>query len=374
MMPTQIRVSGRDDVAEGLRRGWQLPSYLYSDPEVFDLEKEHIFRRSWQFICTRDQLQNTGDYVTGITGDIPVLVTRTKDGTLKGFVNACLHRLHPVAKDAGCKKILQCSYHGWTYDLDGALKTAPRSKDDRNFDKSDMNLSPVKVEAFGNFVFVNADHDAPSLSENFGDAANVVPSLGIDFVGWERASTFTYDVAANWKLFMENSLECYHCDLVHGDTFGDAFVTDPGNYICDNYENVLTQIAPMGHPPLAEKRAVEELEKFRLLYVWPSTAVSIDEYAGTITRLIPLGVKRCRFIVDVYARPGIDQEILDSWLDMYDKTFNEDKVVVVAQQAGYDSGRVARGRLLPNNESSISMFQRRTWAALQPVIEGSSHE
>lgn len=372
-MTTQsIATTTLDDVEAGLKDGWQLPARFYSDPAIFELEKEHIFLKTWQFVATLDQLQETGSYVTATIGDVPVVVTRSKGGDLKGHVNACLHRLHPIAQGSGCKQLFQCAYHGWTYTLDGALRTAPRSNGEAGFDKSTLKLSSVSVEVYGNFVFANADPDAAPLAEHIGEAADAIPALNIDFSTWARASTFTYEVEANWKLFMENSLECYHCDLVHGDTFGDAFSTDPDNYICDNYANVLTQVAPIAHPPVTETRTVEELERFRLLYIWPSTAVSIDEYAGTITRLIPNGPKKCTFVVDVFARPETDPETLASWLEMYDTTFKQDKVVVMAQQAGYDSGRVPRGRLLPGNESSIAMFQQRTWQALKSSFEGDN--
>ncbi len=372
-MTTQPSKTSPQDVEADLNTGWSLPSYLYSDPAVFELEKELIFRRSWQFVSTIDKLAQPGEYVTATIADIPIVVTRTKTGELKGHVNACLHRLHPIAQGSGCKLLLQCNYHGWTYNLDGGLRSAPRSKDDESFDKSSMKLSPIRVESFGNYVFANADPNAQTLAEFVGNAPQLVEQLNLNFTGWEHSGTFTYDVDANWKLFMENSLECYHCDLVHKDTFGDAFSTDPANYICDNYENVLTQIAPVAHAPATETRQTQGLEKFRLLYIWPSTAISIDEYAGTIVRLVPTGPKQCTFIVDTYARPGMDPVVLASWLEMYDSTFKEDKVVVTAQQAGYDSGRVRVGRLLPRNESSIATFQKRTWQALAPALGQTFH-
>ncbi|MGJ8720276.1 MAG: aromatic ring-hydroxylating oxygenase subunit alpha [Salinibacterium amurskyense] len=357
-----------DTVRASMEKGWQLPAYVYSDPEVFELEKKEIFNKGWIFVAMMEKFSEVGSYVTATLGDIPVVITKDAHGELNGLVNACLHRLHPVATGEGCARILQCKYHGWTYGLDGQLKTAPRSQNDPDFDRKSMALPTIRVEAFGDFVFANASADAPALHDYLGRAPQLVSDLRLSFSGWDHAGHFSYDVDANWKLFMENSLECYHCDLVHHDTFGRAIATDPDNYICDNYENVLTQVAPIQHAPLAEQRESSELEDFRLLYVWPSTAFSVDEYAGAITRLIPLGPKSCRFVVDVYSRPGVDPEIMQSWLEMYDSTFNEDKIVVAAQQAGYDSGRVAQGRLLPQNESSIAMFQQRTWTALEEEL------
>lgn len=369
-MTLQSQPLATNDIDDGLENGWQLPASFYSDPQIFELEKELIFHRSWQYVTTTNKLQKTGDFITTRLGDIPIVITRDKDGELHGHVNACLHRLHPIAVGEGCKKIFQCRYHGWTYALNGQLRTAPRSQEDPNFDKSELQLTPIQVEVLGNLVFANADQAAAPLTEVAGNATELIDKLALDFSEWEHSGTFTYDIDANWKLFMENSLECYHCDLVHNSTFGEAFETDPDNYICENFDEVLTQVAPLASAPPSDQRAVSELDRFRLLFVWPVTAMSIDEYTGTIVRLVPQGAKRCRFIVETFARPGVDPQILQEWLAMYDATFKEDKEVVAAQQAGYDSQRVNRGRLMPLNESSIAMFQRRTWQALKDAIAG----
>ncbi len=359
-----------DSVLASMEAGWQLPSYLYSEQSVFELEQELIFRRGWIYVGSVDKLQKAGDYFTASIGGIPIVVTRDRDGVIRGMVNTCLHRLHPVAKGEGCSLLLQCKYHGWTYNLDGSLKTAPRSQKEEGFDRSTLKLRGIRVEAFGTFLFANADEDAVSLEEYLEEAPQLAESLAIDFTGWVSAGSFRYEVNANWKLFMENSLECYHCDLVHHNTFAAAIATDPENYICNNYTNVLTQVAPIQHAPQAEIRPVEDLEQFRLLFVWPSAGFSVDEYAGVVARIVPLSPTRCEWLVDVYQKPGVDAEVMSSWIEMLDSTFEEDVAVVSAQQAGYDSGMVAQGRLLPSNESSIAAFQRRTWQALAPALAG----
>lgn len=356
-------------VEESMAKGWQLPAYLYSDSSVYELERELIFRRGWIYVGLAEKLEKPGDYFTAEVGDIPVVVTLDAAGDIRALVNACLHRLHPVADGAGCSRILQCKYHGWTYGLDGSLKSAPRSQSEEGFDRSSMKLRSLRVERFRNYLFANADPSAPPLAEYLGEADHLVDNLDLDFSGWNHAGSLRYEVDANWKLYMENSLECYHCDLVHRDSFASAIATDPAHYICDNYDNVLTQVAPIQHAPDGETRSAEDLQKFRMLYIWPATAFSVDEYAGVVTRLVPLGPKRCAWVVDVFEKPGVDPAVLGSWMEMYDRTFEEDKTVVAAQQAGYDSGMIAQGRLMPTNESSISMFQRRTWRALAAALE-----
>lgn len=361
--------TNHDHIEQSMQSGWQLPAELYADPTYYALERARIFDHAWQYVCRADQLQNAGDFVTTTLGDTPVVITRDREGALRGHVNVCLHRLHPVAEGAGCKKILQCRYHGWTYGLDGALKSAPRSQQEPDFDKSSMKLRNVSVGMLGDLVFANPDPDAAPLLEYAAPAPDLLEKLEIGLDKWEHTGTFAYDVPANWKLFTENALECYHCALVHNTTYGNAFDTDSESYICDNYEHVATQVAPVAHAPSSEGRPADSLAGFRMLFVWPSTFVSVDDYAGTVARVQPTGPQSCRFVVDTFARPGVDKAILDEWLSMYDATFAEDKIVVAGQQAGYNSGRVAQGRLMTTSESSIAMFQRRTWRAIHSEAE-----
>lgn len=363
--------TNHDHIEQSMQSGWQLPAELYGDPAYYALERARIFDCAWQYVCRVDQLQNAGDYVTATLGETPVVIVRDSDGSLRGHVNVCLHRLHPVAEGAGCKKILQCRYHGWTYGLDGALKSAPRSQQEPDFDKSSMRLRNVAVGTLGDIVFANPDPDATPLLEYSAPAADLVANLEIGLDGWEHTGTYTYDVPANWKLFTENALECYHCALVHKATYGNAFATDNRTYICDNYENVATQVAPVAHAPSREARPADALGGFRMLFLWPFSFVSVDDYAGTVARVQPTGPQSCRFVVDTFARPGVDPGILEEWLSMYDATFAEDKSVVAAQRAGYSSGRVVQGRLMTTSESTIAMFQRRTWRAINIGAEGS---
>jgi phenylpropionate dioxygenase-like ring-hydroxylating dioxygenase large terminal subunit len=122
------------DVFEALAGGETLPARLYVAPEVHELEQEKIFARAWQYACHDSRLAKPGDVVLTRSGDIPIMIVHGKDGELRGFVNVCRHRLHPVATEDGNARLLRCSYHGWTYGLDGQLRHAPRQAREPEFD------------------------------------------------------------------------------------------------------------------------------------------------------------------------------------------------------------------------------------------------
>ena len=292
-----------------------------------------------------------------------MIVVRDRTGALNGHVNVCRHRLHPVAEGTGCKQLFQCRYHGWTYTHDGSLRSAPGLHNEDAFDRKTLGLRPIAVDTYMGFVFANPDIEARSLHEFIGEAHELVNELDIDFSDWEFAGSYSYDIAANWKLFTENALECYHCPTVHQNTYATVFETKQADYICNEYKNVAVQRARVTE--LTERLAKRQsMNGFRLLYLWPVTFVSVDDFIGIVARTVPMGSHGSQFLVDTFVKPGTDPSVLAEWLDVYDRTFEEDKAVVAAQQAGYDSGAIPQGRLMSNCESTIAMFQRRTWAAI----------
>ncbi|MBY4401107.1 Rieske 2Fe-2S domain-containing protein [Rhodococcus fascians] len=360
---TDVTMNDTDRVSESVDAGWQLPASVYCDPEVYATEKDRIFAHAWQYVGREKDLTEPGAYLTTQLGDIPVVIVRDKHGLLHGHVNVCRHRLHPVAEGAGCSTLLQCRYHGWTYTHEGSLRSAPGLQDEDAFDRQTLGLRPVSVDTLNGLVFANPDAAAAPLRVFLGGAADRLDELHLDFADWDHAGTFTYDIPANWKLFTENALECYHCPLVHETTYATAFETTKKDYITTEFGNAAFQIAPV--TALTEQlAATTDLDGFRMLYLWPVSFMSVDDFIGTVARTVPMGSHDSRFVVDTFVKPGTDPAALAQWLDIYDKTFNEDKTVVTAQQAGYDSGAVPRGRLMSNCESTISMFQRRTWQAL----------
>src|SRR5688500_15400738 len=108
-----------------LARAETIPADWYTDPAMLELEREKIFRTTWQFASSLDGLHLPGNFVAVDVVGVPVVLVRDSKGTLRAFYNICRHRAGRLARGAGNRKTLQCCYHGWTYELDGALRRAP---------------------------------------------------------------------------------------------------------------------------------------------------------------------------------------------------------------------------------------------------------
>ena len=149
------------EIRKSLAAGMTLPAAWYSDdsdaaPRAGGDLQAHLAVRGPHRSGGRP-----GDWFTCVAGTIPIVVTRDQTGTVNAFVNVCRHRGHLVASGSGNRASLQCSYHAWTYDLDGTLRKAPRSEREPDFDPGAFSLLPAKVDAWGPLLFVNPDVDAP---------------------------------------------------------------------------------------------------------------------------------------------------------------------------------------------------------------------
>ena len=132
-----------------------MPWAWYADADVLRREGERIFARSWQYAGHLGQIGETGGFFAATAGQIPVVVTRARDGELRAFLNVCRHRGHVVASGSGERETLQCPYHAWTYDLDGRLRAAPRSDREPGFDTDELGLKQIAVATWGPLIFVN---------------------------------------------------------------------------------------------------------------------------------------------------------------------------------------------------------------------------
>ncbi len=203
---------------------WIKPE-IFSDPALYQLEKQRVFGRSWLLLGHESQLPRPGSFLRTFMGEESVLVTRDRGGRLRAHLNTCRHRGYQVCQeDRGTAHRFQCRYHGWTYDSDGSLAAVPGEASIyyNEIDKQKWGLAPVaRVDIYKGLIFGNFDPDAPSLEAFLGDMAWYLDVIldrragGTELLGPQR-----WRIASNWKVVAENHCgDEYHIGFAHGSVF-----------------------------------------------------------------------------------------------------------------------------------------------------------
>ena len=189
--------------------------------EILQEEIKRIFAKCWIYVGHTSEIRNPGDFVTRKVAGRPIIFCRDNDGQVQCLFNTCRHRGAIVCTaHKGNQRGFRCVYHGWAYINDGRLAGVPGSDAySESFDKSELGLrKPVRFEEYRGFWFLNLDKDAPSLSDYLGRAKEYI-DLVLDQSPSQEMEIITgvqeYDVAANWKLMVENSVDDYHIPTTH---------------------------------------------------------------------------------------------------------------------------------------------------------------
>jgi phenylpropionate dioxygenase-like ring-hydroxylating dioxygenase large terminal subunit len=328
-----------------------LPFSWYSDEEMLRRERSLIFARSWQYAGRADEVAEPGSFLATDAGGVPILVTRDKAGVLRAFLNVCRHRGTVLTEGCGRRATIQCHYHAWTYELDGSLRTAPRSEREESFDNGDWSLLPASVGVWGPFLFVNPDPDASSLEEYLGDLPEIL-ARDIDIDELVFHSRVEFALAANWKVVVENFLECYHCPTAHPGFSAEVDV-HPDRYLLESHPTFSAQFAT------AKKTG--ERGQFHLIY--PNTDINV--FPGppnlSIGPIVPNGTARTERFLDYFFAPGTDPAWRDEFYAFDGQVGKEDAVLVESVHRGMASGVLEQGRLLLASEPLLASFQ--SWVA-----------
>lgn len=196
-------------------RSYTLPSYFYTDPQIFEEEKNTVFYKNWFYVGHIEKVAEPGDYFTFQLFDQNLFVMRGNDGIIRAFYNVCPHRGHELLKGEGKKSIISCPYHAWTFHTDGQFNNGRAVNQLKDFSRDEACLRQVRVEQFANFLFLNLDPHAPSMQEMMPgleeDIRQRIPELN----KLTLAHRTTYKIEGNWKNVWDNYLECHHCAIAH---------------------------------------------------------------------------------------------------------------------------------------------------------------
>ena len=361
-----------NDVLRGIDAGYALPSSWYTDRELFERERRAVLRRSWHYGAHTGQLATTGDQALCEVGGVPIVLVMGRGGEIRGFVNICRHRAHPVVHEPSNRQTLQCLYHGWTYDLEGCLNRAPRAETELDFDKTQFGLTPVQTATWGPMVWVNLDLEAPPFHEWITGLPKRVEEHGLDIndtvFGFERA----WQIEANWKVFLDNAIECYHCPTCHPG-LSQVLDMDPATHVIEvgarnwisheiPFQKVSPEVSGAYPAPLAD---TEETPLYDFYWIFPTTYFQYRR-VGTTVIGFDIGtvevqaVDRIRFRSIVFAPTDLPRAELDGWQERAEQsqTIPEDVEICKRVQHAHASGVASTGRLLPRSEWLLQHFQR----------------
>ncbi len=202
-----------DLLIESQRPGYSLDRAFYSDATIFERDRERVFRNHWILAAHESQFAGPGDYRLFDVAGESIILLRDREGVIRALYNVCRHRGSRVLLEScGHAQALTCRYHGWTYALDGSLRAATHMPVD--FDRSRFGLKSCHVRVLEGLVFVSL---AEGTTPDFDAIADRLrPYLALHGTASAHvAEQKIFQVRANWKLVVENYLECYHCKPAH---------------------------------------------------------------------------------------------------------------------------------------------------------------
>jgi len=357
-----------------------LPGHSYTDPLVFEQEQERIFEAHWFAAARAAEIVDPGSFRTVDVGRENVLLVRGRDRVLRAFLNVCRHRGARVCmQESGTgQRKLQCGYHAWTYSLDGALMAAPNLTTMEDVDRSRYGLIPVHVREWLGYAWVCIADEPPSFEETVVGA--VTDRLGTVEVidGWEIdkldvGRRITYDVKANWKLIVENFMECYHCATIHPELtevlpefadgyaaqyyvgHGAAFGDDVQGFTVDGSEGV--DQLPGVHP--------EHDRKYYAITVNPQVFINLVPDHVIFHRMYPVAADRTVVECDWLYLPGVVEsgKDLSRSVELFHRVNEQDFDAAERCQLASNSKAYTGGGVLVPSEHHIALFHE--WVTQQ---------
>ncbi|OAB57171.1 hypothetical protein AY599_25265 [Leptolyngbya valderiana BDU 20041] len=357
-------VSAPVDTARGL------PGWMFHDPEVYALEQERIFARTWVCVGAEDDLPRVGDVMPVEVAGRPLFLVRDESGYLRCFHNICSHRGALLVTEAGRRKVVACPYHSWTYALDGTLlKTphicGPEQHESPSLDKSLNGLKPVRCASWARLIFVNLDPLAPSLDEEMAPLAERWSAYDFSLLRFGSREDFL--LPANWKLAVENYVERYHLPWVHPSLNGFSGIDRSYEIFGRLFVGVgslkVTPPRPHGHLPTFPNLPSDAIERGEYPSLFPNLLVGLHADFLFAYVLTPDGPHRTkeRLYVFFVGEESLEPRYAAAKLAMH-KLFadinREDMDIVNRLHRGCSSPAMPGAVFSPVFEKTSQAFQR----------------
>jgi phenylpropionate dioxygenase-like ring-hydroxylating dioxygenase large terminal subunit len=342
----------------------------YFDSNTFKVEQKEIFEKVWHYVGTVNDFENINDFKTIVIAGIPVVIQNCK-GIIKCFRNVCSHR-HSIIQSEKCgNRALMCPYHGWAYNEKGLPIGIPK-KPLFEFEENELDnlkLQEFNIEFCGNFVFVKLSTDMDnSLKQFLGGFYTELEEISLNL--GDLIDTNEMVIKANWKILVENTLESYHVNLVHKDTFQRLgakglnfdFFGDHSSWSAELNSKELDGKQSKIYAPFVNRGY--KIDGYKHILIFPNTLVSTTYGASfNISQILPLNETESLFISYVFVTKKNDNDnealesIFKSSLVQFNRSvFEEDKVICEKVQIGAQSSPFTG--VLSEEEQRVCQFQK----------------
>ena len=335
-----------EDINYDLARS--MPPDFYTSEEIFNLEKERLFRSQWICLGRIDQIPNRGDYFTTVLFDEPLIIIRTTVDEIKILSNVCRHRGSVIMHGSGNRESLICPYHSWTYELDGALRNAPLVNKRPDFDPENCGLPSFSTEMWGGFIYVNLDGAAAPLSDQLSGLTTMLERHHMDDMVQRYSEESVWN--CNWKCLAENFMEGYHLSSVHRETLHPVTPTrlsqhfPPGDGYFGFYSGFPEDLPQRGkyHPDLLP----EDKTRSVMFAIPPFHVAGVAGHKVSYLYLRPEGVDKVRVTqgIALLEEDGADPK-LQAAIDLFKRTMAEDHAQLSQVALGLKSNHLGTAPL-----------------------------
>ena len=350
-----------------------LPNEAYTAAAFLDAERKTVFAENWIFVGVGAEIPDAGDVLPVMVAGLPLFLLRDAAGAIRVFHNVCRHRgMQLVGEKQKRRPKLVCRYHSWTYELDGTLAMTPcfggpDNHESPGIDRGRMGLEPVRCDSWNDLVFVNPSGTASSLAEHLEPLRQRWAHYDLSLLRYGGSCRF--DLAANWKLAMENFLESYHLPFAHP-TLNAASKMEAHYSIVE--ELYLGQVShgyepqKAGHAALPPFPGLSAAQQKTAEYptLLPNLMLGLHPDYLFVFGVDPVAPDRTQetfhfYFIGEAAVSGAFADARQSVIELWRRTNAEDITVVEGMQMGRRSPGYHDGRFSPYHEVTTHEFQRR---------------
>ncbi len=328
-----------------------IPSYWYTDNDIFQIERNEIFKKSWLYAADETEFKNIGDYLNLEIAGYPFIILKKTENEFIGFHNFCIHRAAPLLteKKGNLKNSqITCRYHGWTYNLQGDLVSAPMLDINIIKENCSAKLHAVQIGKINNLIFVNLNFEnKESFSEFITPASNELQLKKHDMSVFKLFGQIEITGNFNWKTWVDGFQECYHCHTIHPIFNRDFYLK---NYQIENKTNYSV------HSCERKNNSQSGTNAGLWLWLYPNLGLPCYEKVYYTLQINPLSAKQTKLSYKFRFKETVTENERVEFIKFIEKITIEDLSICEQVQKNLEVGIFQQGLLNPEKENGTAYF------------------